>query len=272
MKTGENLIRDINNCENVGNKFFFWWLGQMGFVIKAENKVIYIDGFFSNLEERTVPPIIEAELVTNADYVLGTHNHLDHIDIEAWKIIARKSPNCIFVVPGVFKEYVRKELQVSIKRVIGMDTKTTVFLDENLQISGIPSAHEFLDYNSETEEYPYLGYIIEGRNWKIYHAGDTCLYEEIWSNLRKKENYDVMFLPINGRDAVRYQSNTIGNMTYQEAVDLAGVIRPKMVVPGHYDMFQHNSENPLLFQEYLQSKYKGIECWIGDYGEIVKIY
>ena len=51
-----------------------------------------------------------------------------------------------------------------------------------------------------------------------------------------------MFLPINGRDAGRFRRNCLGNMTYQEAGDLAGELAPGWVVPCHYDMFAHNSE------------------------------
>ena len=41
-------------------------------------------------------------------------------------------------------------------------------------------------------------------------------------------------------DAKRYRQNCIGNMTYQEAADLAGEIDPQMVIPGHWDMFADN--------------------------------
>jgi len=80
-----------------------------------------------------------------------------------------------------------------------------------------------------------------------------------------------MFVPINGRDAVRLSSNTIGNMTYQEAVDLAGALQARLVVPAHYGMFAHNSEDPQLFADYLTVKYPDRHCWIGEPGEAVRI-
>ena len=66
---------------------------------------------------------------------------------------------------------------------------------------------------------------------------------------------DVALLPINGRDAKRYRDNCIGNMTYQEAADLAGELGTCMVIPGHFDMFAHNSEDPHAFADYLDAKY-----------------
>jgi L-ascorbate metabolism protein UlaG (beta-lactamase superfamily) len=76
-----------------------------------------------------------------------------------------------------------------------------------------------------------------------------------------------MFLPINGRDAERYRRNTIGNMTYQEAADLAGALRPKVVAPMHYDMFAGNAEDPGRFLVYLHAKFPGQRAWAGRPGE-----
>ena len=50
--------------------------------------------------------------------------------------------------------------------------------------------------------------------------------------------FDVLFLPINGRDPAR---GVPGNMSAAEAVDLAAAVRPRFVVPHHYDMFTFNT-------------------------------
>ena len=51
--------------------------------------------------------------------------------------------------------------------------------------------------------------------------------------------------------------------TRREAADLAGDVRPKMVIPGHWDMFADNSEDPELFKKYIEAKYKdGLVCRI----------
>ena len=81
----------------------------------------------------------------------------------------------------------------------------------------------------------------------------------------------VAFVPINGRDARRYQVGCLGNMTYQEAVDLVGELAPRLAVPMHYDMFAHNSEDPKKFVEYLQAKYPSLACWAGLPGERVEV-
>ena len=66
---------------------------------------------------------------------------------------------------------------------------------------------------------------------------------------------DAALLPINGRDGARYRRDCIGNMTFQEAVDLAGELRAGLVIPGHWDMFADNPGNPRAFADYLDAKY-----------------
>jgi L-ascorbate metabolism protein UlaG (beta-lactamase superfamily) len=54
-----------------------------------------------------------------------------------------------------------------------------------------------------------------------------------------------MFLPINGRDPAR---GVPGNMNAAEAVDLANIVRPRFVVPHHYDMFTFNTVPVATFE------------------------
>ncbi|MDO8685599.1 MAG: MBL fold metallo-hydrolase, partial [Clostridiales bacterium] len=161
------------------------------------------------------------------------------------------------------------DLEIPEHRFIGLDDGISVTAGNVLKITGIAAAHEFLDRDADTGCYPYLGYIIESNGCVIYHSGDTCIYEGLLTKLKKWNSIDVMFIPINGRDGKRYRGNCIGNMTYQEAVDLAGLVKPGLVVPSHYEMFNSNSEDPLLFADYISAKYPGIEYWIGDHGEMV---
>jgi L-ascorbate metabolism protein UlaG (beta-lactamase superfamily) len=268
MRKGLELIEEIDNCILEPGNLAFWWLGQMGQVIKLGNIVVYIDAFLSEWPNRNYPSLLRPEEVTNADFILGTHDHADHIDRDVWHQLSTSSPNAVFVVPKCLKYSLSKDLDIPEERFYGLNDDLSLIKNE-IKISAIPSAHEFLDQDPVTGNYPYLGYIIEGNGCILYHSGDSCIYEEMYQRLRAFGNIDVMFLPINGRDAKRYRDNIIGNMTYQEAADYAGVINPGIVVPGHYDMFDFNSENPKLFTDYLEVKYPKLNYWIGSHGDMV---
>lgn len=257
--TAEALRRQIQNFTLPSRTVALWWLGQSGFVIKLAGKIIYVDVFFTVIPERAVPPLLKADQVDHADIVCGTHDHLDHIDRPSWPALAKASPSALFVVPELLRRGLVRDLGISTNRMIGVDVKKAARIG-SITISAIPAAHEFIDRDRKTGFHPYLGYVIKGDGWTIYHAGDTCLYEGMQDYLRRIKP-DLMLLPINGRDARRLKSGCIGNMTYQEAVDLAGTIGPGLVAPIHFDMFQFNAQNPGDFMEYLNAKYpaqKGI--------------
>ena len=246
------------------------WLGQMGFIIKTGNTTICIDYFASPDEARQTPVPVAAKELTGVDAFLGTHDHLDHIDHEAWKIWAKTNPAAKFVFPAAHFEKVIAD-GVDKNNAVGLTDGDSVRIGD-FTIHAIAASHEFLDRDPKTGLYPYLQYIIEAVGVRIHHAGDTVRYEGMLQKIRSFGKIDLQLLPINGRDAARYRRNCIGNMTYQEAADFAGETGTAMVIPGHWDMFADNSEDPQKFADYLDVKYGGrIRCVIPKVSESIQV-
>jgi L-ascorbate metabolism protein UlaG (beta-lactamase superfamily) len=267
MKTGNRLIRDIDACRVGAGQLALWWLGQHGFVVKIGPQVLYVDAFLTNLPERQVPPLLQPEEITHADLILGSHDHGDHIDRTVWPALAAASAQARFIVPELLRARLASELGIPVERFIGLDDGTSAQLG-GLRVTGIAAAHEFLDQDPSTGRYPYLGYIVEGNGCTLYHSGDGCIYEGLQAKLRRWQ-IDVGLLPINGRDARRLAANCIGNMTYQEAADLAGALQPGLTIPGHYDMFAFNGADVSLFVDYMRVKYPQLSVHVCEYGEKV---
>ena len=246
------------------------WLGQMGLLIRTPETAVCIDYFASPDAQRLCAPPVPAEDLKGIDAFLGTHDHLDHIDHNAWKIWAHTLPRAKFIFP-------RKHLQavladgVDIQNAVGLNEGESVTIGD-VRIHAFAASHEFLDQDPETGLYPYLQYVAETNGIRIHHAGDTVRYEGMLPKIRAFGRIDVQMLPINGRDARRYRQNCIGNMTWQEAADLAGETGPSMVIPGHWDMFADNSADPAEFADYLDAKYPGkILCRIPKIMEAIEI-
>ena len=264
-KTGQALIDEINETDVPFGHAAFWWLGQHGFIVKLGSVVIYIDPFLSPNQHRNIPPLLTPLQVTNAAAVIGTHDHSDHIDRPVWPDIASASPSAVFITPALVRDDIISALNLAKHRVIGLDEglTTTIF---DVKISAIPAAHELLVRDLETGYHECIGVVIEGNGFCLYHAGDTCIYEGIQGRLRNW-NLDLAFLPINGRDAKRLKSGCIGNMTYQESVDLAGSIKPGLTIPTHFEMFNGNTEDPVLFMDYIAVKYPQLKSQIPVHGQ-----
>ncbi|MBP5414070.1 MAG: MBL fold metallo-hydrolase [Lachnospiraceae bacterium] len=247
--------------ERISDRAELTWLGQMGFLIRIGNTKLCIDYFASPDKDRLVKPPIDASKLTGIDAFLGTHDHMDHIDHEAWKIWARTNPDAVFIFPrkvisGVLADGVDE------KKACGLNDSESIRIGD-VTIHAIAASHEFLDYDEQSGLYPYLQYVIEGNGVRIHHGGDTLRYEGMLNKITSFGNIDAMILPINGRDAKRYRNNLIGNMTYQEAADLAYQAGCDRVIPGHFDMFEFNGEDVQLFYDYMDAKYRNKpECVI----------
>ncbi len=238
-----------------------WWLGQMGLMVKTGKTLICVDYFATPGYGRLTPPIIPAEELTGIDAFLGTHDHLDHIDHEAWKIWAKTNPNAKFIFPRAHEKAVLSD-GVKHENAVGLNAGESIKVGD-ITVHAVAAAHEFLDRDPDTGLYPYLQYVIEGNAVRIHHGGDTVRYEGMLPAVTRFGVPDAALLPINGRDAKRYLGGFIGNMTYQEAADFAGESETKIVIPGHWDMFSENSANPKLFLDYINAKYKGkLKCRI----------
>ena len=85
--------------------FALWWLAQAGFVFKTHaGTVLYVDPYLSNVVEKafgfkrlSLAPIAAENI--SADFVLCSHEHLDHMDIESLPVIAANNPECRFAGP-----------------------------------------------------------------------------------------------------------------------------------------------------------------------------
>ena len=248
-----------------------WWLGQMGLVVKSAGTLIVIDYFAAPFPTRQVAPPVPAEEMVGVDAFLGTHNHIDHIDHPSWRIWAKNNPEAKFVFPRAHSRAVAND-GIADRNALGMNAGESVRIGD-MTIHAIAASHEFLDRDRETGLFPHLQYIVECNGVRIHHAGDTVRYEGMMPALKAFGAMDVELLPINGRDARRLLRNCIGNMTYQEAADLAGDVQPGIVIPGHWDMFADNSADPALFQDYIEAKYKGkLVCRIPKVMERIVIH
>ncbi|MDP4133827.1 MAG: MBL fold metallo-hydrolase [Bacillota bacterium] len=240
----------ILNTKLAEGQIAIFYTGQEGFIIKALDKYILIDGYLSDYVDKNcgsekvkwvrkygVP--IKGEELDFIDYVFCTHAHYDHADPSTLKAIDKVNKKVTYIVPAAIEDKIRS---------YGLENIILVKADEEINLNGIkvkaiPSAHEEinLDENGNCKE---MGYIFNFGNITLYHAGDCCIYKGLAERL---EGVDVAMLPINGRDYFRYNNHVIGNMDTKEAILLAEAVGIKMIIPMHFDLYEVNAVNPAYF-------------------------
>ncbi|MCE2028972.1 MBL fold metallo-hydrolase [Sessilibacter corallicola] len=222
-------------------------LGQSGFRMEFNNTVLYIDPYLSDSVrkfdspelERLIPIPINPEEINDADWVLLTHDHLDHCDPETVGKIAIHSPSCKFYGPiSVIK----------LLRSWGFDESRLVLCSENehevladgINIRITPAAHPEIT-RDENGRFCCVGFLLSFEGKLVYISGDTCITDELYDFLKELPVINVAMLPINERNYFKERFGTIGNMSVREAFTLAHELKIEKVIPSHGDMFHIHS-------------------------------
>jgi L-ascorbate metabolism protein UlaG (beta-lactamase superfamily) len=221
------------------------WLGQAGFRIDLDGVRCVVDPWVSPHDGRLVPPPPEDLVAEGVDWLLVTHEHLDHLDPSAVRLVLERSPAARVVAPDPVARLV--DDVVPAERLVSVRPGDTVDLG-GLACRVVPAFHgvtmddAYGDGSVLGEGPRFVGYLLgEGRS--VYHAGDTIVTDALVEALAPLD-VDVALLPINGRDAEREARGIVGNMDAAEAVALARSIGASTLVPYHWDGFAGNTAAP----------------------------
>jgi L-ascorbate metabolism protein UlaG (beta-lactamase superfamily) len=241
---------------------------QVSIAIKAAGKVIYFDPWYSDFfvealvgtpsaTRRKRPPPLEPEDVANADYILITHDHLDHLDPGTVPAAARRSARSHFIVPQAGQKHLLA-LGVPAERITAIRIQEEETLSPLLDFGGfsvtaVKGNHDGFDYDPE-HGYPWLGYILRINSLTFLHIGDTRPFDGQVEAL-KPFGVDVACLPINGGTHRTRSLGFKGNFNYQEAADIGVAIGADWIIPMHYGVMTDNDEKGYRFVEYIEERY-----------------
>ncbi len=244
IRQGQALVEEIAKTMPPQETLAVWWLGQSGYIIKSRHGMLGVDLYLSeHLTKKyeatnrphvrmTTAPLRGRDLPA-LDLVLASHKHSDHFDPETLPALLAGTRTWL-VIPEAIREHALN-LGLPEQRIAGLEVGQT-FERAGFRVRAVASAHEGLDTDS-SGRHLYLGYVVEADGRRVYHSGDTVAYPGMAESLGP-DPFDVLFLPVNGRDPAR---GVPGNMTAGEALELARQVRPRFLVPHHYDMFTFNT-------------------------------
>ena len=219
-----------------------FWVGHACFYIKAKGLTIFIDPF-------NIGPGIKEK----ADIVLITHAHFDLCNKDAFRKVL-KNDTVVFGPQDCIE-------QLGVKDGNAVKPHHNEIYREKISISTVPAYNikpERLEFHPKRNN--WVGYVLNvGLNdgdFKIYHAGDTDLIEEM--RVFAKYNVDAALLPMGGTYV----------MDPSEAAEASKVINAKHSVPMHYKqllgregseaaekLFREKARNPHVMKEVQEPKF-----------------
>ncbi len=221
------------------------WLGQAGFRLRHGGVVVLIDPFFSEHEKRLRPPPV-LSFVADADWVLVTHEHVDHLDIGCIAQIVAAQPGVNVVLPAPIAGMVAGIVP---EEQIHAVAPGAFLVAGALEVEVVPAVHGvtigdgYSDGSGHDGRVRFVGYVVRTRTRTYYHSGDSIVTSELIGCLAAK-SVDVALLPVNGRDFFREDRGIVGNMNVREAVGYADAMGASVLVPMHWDLFSGNTERP----------------------------
>jgi L-ascorbate 6-phosphate lactonase len=220
------------------------WLGQAGFVLSGGGSRMLVDPWLTAHPLRARRPVAIADLPDDIRWLLATHEHGDHLDLDALPALLDRFPDLDVVVPSPLCDRVidadRRArvhgVQPGDRIGLGDVTATVVHAWHGVEAADGYSNGHGLRGDGCT---PFVGFVLEFPGLTAYHAGDTIADEGLVEELRPL-GIDVALLPVNGRDAAREAAGIVGNLDAREAAALASAIGARILVPMHHDMVRGN--------------------------------
>ena len=242
----EAFLADVRDANRNDDNFRLWWLGQSGFLVQWKGSHLLLDPYLSDSltkkyaatdkpHVRMTERVVDPARLDFIDVVTSSHNHTDHLDSETLRPLLKANARLAMIAPEVNCEFVANRLGIDPAFPVGL-FEGQVAIVGAFRLTAVPAAHE--EVSPE-----FLGYVAEFGGWRIYHSGDTLLYEGMAERLRPFA-VDVALLPINGRSPER---RVAGNLNGPEAAGLAKAMAARLVIPCHYEMLEFNTADPAEF-------------------------
>jgi L-ascorbate metabolism protein UlaG (beta-lactamase superfamily) len=213
------------------DNFVLTWLGHSCFRIDVAGIMVLIDPFIT---ENPSAKVKADELFP--DIIAVTHGHSDHLGDT---VEIAKRTGCTVVCIHELSKYLKSK---GVKTE-GMNIGGTVKV-RNLIFTMTDARHSSSidEAGREIDGGRAAGFIIKAGETSVYHAGDTGLFGDM-ELISRLYSPDVAILPIGGR-------YTMGPEDAALAVEM---LRPKTVVPMHYNTFDVISQDPQVFEGYVKT-------------------
>ena len=236
-------------------------IGQAGFVVKSGGgQLLGIDLYLSECVERhdgvmgfkRLMPRLLGPFDLEFDYLIATHPHLDHFDVDSMPEMMSNRRTELFASLNCESEAHRLHMESERIHYVRPGDK---FAAGNFQLNFVNCDHGAAAPDA-------VGVVITVDGKRIYEAGDTCLRLDRVSEYLAFGPIDVLIAPING---------AFGNMDEEGCARFSAALNPGLTIPCHYGMFAAHGGNPGKFLEAMRAECPGNRVLLMAQGERLRL-
>ncbi|MEO6903869.1 MAG: MBL fold metallo-hydrolase [Bacteroidia bacterium] len=172
-------------------------------------------------------PIVNFTNEIKADYILFTHLHLDHFDVNVIKNCLKEDGKIIG-----YKKHQKEISKLNCDYVLLENDET--FEENGIIFKSVYS----LDGIGEEQ----TAWIVSYDTTKVFHGGDTIWHNQFWKLGKENIGINYAFLPINGAivnfQIIGLEYSTIPtSLSPEQAFNAAKLLHADKLIPIHYGKF-----------------------------------
>lgn len=233
---GDKIIEELRSRQD---GISVVWVGNAGWVIRANGQLVGIDLDLSAPNKLQEPPVTADTLAPMLDVAFVSHHHGDHCNVPTIRALAERG-KATLVLPKTCLKRVA-QLGIPQERIV-VPEPLRPFTVKGISVEPLHAIHGNQDFTVLTREPDFAesitqncGYVLNVGGKRLFHPGDSVLTEE---HLGLK-NIDVLFV-----------SPTIHNMYIDRSMMLINRLQPDYIFPQHFGTFTVTDDNAFWTRGY----------------------
>jgi N-acyl-phosphatidylethanolamine-hydrolysing phospholipase D len=236
------------------------WVNHATFILQFEGVNILTDPIFSERcspvqwagPKRTTPPGLKIEELPQIDFIIISHDHYDHLDVESILAIQEKQKDNLptWFVPLKIKAWFE---ELGVKNVVELDWwDKTEFAGWDIHC--VPAQHFSGRGMTNRDGTLWAGWVLIKNDFRFYFAGDTGYSPDFKEIGERLGPFDLSCIPIGAYQPRWFMGGV--HVDPIEAVEIHKDVKSKLTVGMHWGTFpladEDMDEPPRILKEALQ--------------------
>lgn len=265
-RAAREALRELNGADSLT------WLGHASFLLRLAGKYILTDPYLTDYAgpsrfgpKRYVASGIEIRNLPPIDLLLISHNHYDHLDEAALRLLPHKERIQV-VAPLRLGEFFRLR---GFSKILELDWEQHAQFDD-VMVTVLPAVHWSRRNTRDTNRSLWAGFAIRTQSHHLFFGGDSA-YGQVFKRIGEHHGpFDTALIGIGG-----YEPRNImhaSHATPEEAVQMGRDIGARRLVGMHWGTVTLTEEPPFepparFLAAGFEHGYGADDLWVMKIGE-----